>query len=159
MAWEPAGPGVRELNLLYRSVPGSATHSPALGLGAGRFCSWKRQPCLGGASLHPLSADGQLQVTPPPPPIRSQSPHTVHTGLESRAALKELLLGKARSTVPSPCSGTPRGDTGWPGKGETAASITSGSATYLPEHSICLGHAILHICPEVDFSWFSGPSG
>lgn len=78
MAWEPAGPGVRKLNLLYRSVPGLATHSPALGLGAGCFCSWKRQPCLGGASLHPLSADGQLQVTPrrPPPAAKAPTPFT-----------------------------------------------------------------------------------
>lgn len=160
MAWEPAGPRVRELDLLSRSVPVPARHSLAPGLGARRF-SAAPVPAAGrgsrvwAASRFILSADGQLRVTSPP---TAKSPHRSHRPVV-RAALEEPLLGKTLSALPSPCSGPPRGDTGWPGKGGTATPVTSGSATYPPEHSICLGHAILRICPKVDFSWFSGPSG
>lgn len=71
MAWEPAGPRVRELDLLSRSVPVPARHSPALGLGARRF-SAAPVPAAGrgsrvwAASRFILSADGQLRVTSPP---------------------------------------------------------------------------------------------
>lgn len=44
--------------------------------------------------------------------IPGPNPRTVHTGLRSRAALEELLLGKILSAPTSPCSGPPEGALG-----------------------------------------------
>lgn len=89
---EPAGPRVWELNLLHLSVPLSPQGSPAHPAGAQTvlrgFC-----PAAGGV--------GQVQMIP------GHNPRSVHTGLRSRAALEELLLGKT-----SPCSGPPQGALG-----------------------------------------------
>lgn len=160
MAWEPAGPRVRELDLLSRSVPVPARHSPAPGLGARRF-SAAPVPAAGrgsrvwAASRFILSADGQLRVTSPPT-AKVPAPLTQAC---SQGGLGGAAFRKDPACIALSLLWTPRGDTGWPGKGGTATPVTSGSATYPPEHSICLGHAILRICPKVAFSWFSGPSG